>query len=206
MKFDLSIIITHFNPFNFNKKNPLVKTLQKIGEQKSNYNIEIIIADDGSYYTREILTQNSENYKLKNDERSIYLSKNKELNFLFKQIGFESKLVSQWVYLPKLKQCMSKARVLNHAVKISNSENLFFLDDDNYFISNNSPAVISIHGKNDQVVPYDQALELHSALDEKKINNFLLTVDYDSHGYLEYKTQNKVESIIFEFLLKLMKY
>tara|TARA_Y100000590_G_C15509600_1_gene934870 strand:+ start:152 stop:937 length:786 start_codon:yes stop_codon:yes gene_type:complete len=75
-----------------------------------------------------------------------------------------------------------------------------------YFISNNSPAVISIHGKNDQVVPYDQALELHSALDEKKINNFLLTVDYDSHGYLEYKIQNKVESIIFEFLLKLMKY
>ena len=33
---------------------------------------------------------------------------------------------------------MSKARVLNYAYKISQNENLLFLDDDNYFISQNS--------------------------------------------------------------------
>jgi len=138
VKVDLSIIITHFNPSNSNKENPLIKTLQIIDEQKSNCNVEIIIADDGSCYSKEIMNQNLEKYKLKNDERSIYFSKNKKLKLLFKKIGFESKLISHWVYLPKMRQCMSKARVLNHAVKVSTSENLLFIDDDNYFISNNS--------------------------------------------------------------------
>ena len=33
---------------------------------------------------------------------------------------------------------MSKSRVLNYAVKKSSFDNLLFLDDDNYFISDNS--------------------------------------------------------------------
>jgi hypothetical protein len=46
--------------------------------------------------------------------------------------------ISHWLYLPKDKKCMSKARLWNVASSIAKSENLFFLDDDNFFISDNS--------------------------------------------------------------------
>ena len=50
----------------------------------------------------------------------------------------DKNLISKWIYIPKTKLCMSKARLLNYATKLSKSENLLFLDDDNYFISENS--------------------------------------------------------------------
>ena len=103
MKFDLSIIITHFNPSNSNKENPLEKTLQIIDNQKSNYKIEIIIADDGSYYTKGIINQYSEKYKIDHDERSIYFAKSEKLGLLFDVINLKSNLITQWVYLPKTK-------------------------------------------------------------------------------------------------------
>lgn len=73
------------------------------------------------------------------------------------------------------------------------------------FISNKSPSIISIHGESDRVVPYSQAISLHKKLDQNKVNNTLLTIDYNSHGYLEDKIQNKIDSLVFNFLLKEIK-
>ena len=47
MNYDLSIIISHYLPENLNTINPIIKTLDKINEQKKQFKIEIIIADDG---------------------------------------------------------------------------------------------------------------------------------------------------------------
>tara|TARA_B100001996_G_scaffold340650_1_gene294278 strand:+ start:369 stop:680 length:312 start_codon:yes stop_codon:yes gene_type:complete len=72
-------------------------------------------------------------------------------------------------------------------------------------ISNKSPSIISIHGENDRVFPYSQATSLHKKLDQNKVTNTLLTIDCDSHGYLEDKIQNKIDSLVFNFLLKEIK-
>ena len=49
MQYDLSIIIAHFRPKDL-ENNPLIKTINEINNQKNQYEIEIIIADDGSLY------------------------------------------------------------------------------------------------------------------------------------------------------------
>ena len=67
----------------------------------------------------------------------IFLNNNK-LNLWLKNKNINPSLISNWVYIPKYINCMSKARVVNQAVKLSTSDYLCFLDDDNYLISDNS--------------------------------------------------------------------
>ena len=138
MKYDISIIISHYISSDSKLKNPLKKTLQTINDQIKNFNVEIIIADDGSDYSNCIVENHSEKINIQSDDRDIYFLKDKELiNFLFENnLNFSA--IKKWVYLPKLKQCMSKARVMNYATKLSKANNILFLDDDNYLISKNS--------------------------------------------------------------------
>ena len=79
-KIDLSIIIAHYLPIDNQKLNPLIKTLESINSQKNNYNIEIIIADDGSDYTNDIINNFSKKKSIKDDKRDIYISNNKKIN------------------------------------------------------------------------------------------------------------------------------
>ena len=125
-------------PIDSEKINPLIKTLESINNQKNNYNIEIIIADDGSDYTKDITHNFNKKNSLKNDEKDVYIINTQKLNLWLKNKNINSSLISNWVYIPKYIKCMSKARVVNQAVKLSNSNYLCFLDDDNYFISDNS--------------------------------------------------------------------
>ena len=134
---ELSIIIAHYKP-NSSIENPLNKTLSIIKEQKSNFKIEIIIADDGSDYTSNIANNYSKKDKIKNDLRSIYFLENEKLKKMLKKNNILSDNIQRWVYLPKEEKCMSKARVSNFAANSANSNNLVFIDDDNYFISKNS--------------------------------------------------------------------
>ena len=69
MKNDISIIIAHYNPIN-GLNNPLIKTLNTIENQKANYNIEVIIADDGSSYSNSILNNYSTKINIENHESS----------------------------------------------------------------------------------------------------------------------------------------
>ena len=53
---DLSIIIAHYDPGNHPKCIDFFQqTLDSIIEQKKSYNIEIIIADDGSFSNQKLL-------------------------------------------------------------------------------------------------------------------------------------------------------
>ena len=139
-KFKLSIIIAHFC---LDKKslhfNSFIETLKTINKQFNNHKIEIIICDDGSIYSKNIMDDFSDCITIQNDKRKIYLLKNKPLKkWLDNNIEIDTSLITKWLYIPKIIPCMSKARLLNYATKLSESEYLFFLDDDNFFISNNS--------------------------------------------------------------------
>jgi len=136
--YDLSIIIAHYLPNKLKYSNPLIKTLNLIAEQKENFNIEVIIADDGSNYTKHIQSNYDKIIENNKSDRKIYYIESDKINDLITNLKLKNNLINKWVYLPKDKQCMSKARVINASVKLSNSSNLLFLDDDNYFISSNT--------------------------------------------------------------------
>ena len=70
MNYDLSIIIAHFKPLNL-IENPLIKTIDEINNQKDQYNIEIIIADDGSLYNFSFDDENV-NTEIINDKK-VYI-------------------------------------------------------------------------------------------------------------------------------------
>ena len=134
---DLSIIIAHYDPGDSLKCiESFHKTLSKIESQKGNYKIEVIIADDGSKSHEDI--QHLVPPLLDHDERYFYNLKGTLLENWKKKMGFNYPSISNWLYLPKNNPMMSKARIGNAAITTSLSTNLFFLDDDNYFISDNT--------------------------------------------------------------------
>ena len=149
----LSIIIAHYLPEQFSDKNPLIKTIENIKKQSQKNEIEIIIADDGSSYTGKILDIHSKKIEILNDERDVYYLEGEKLEKFKNSIMVKNDLIKKWVYLPKIKQCMSKARITNYAATLSKSDNLFFLDDDNYFLSDNSiNEIINLFEKYDFIV------------------------------------------------------
>lgn len=50
------------------------------------------------------------------------------------------------------------------------------------YVRSDLPAILSIHGDKDDVVPYSQSVRLHEALDKAKVPNQLLTIKDGGHG------------------------
>ena len=100
MKYDLSIIIAHFKPTGSVSINPLIKTLDIIEQQKDNYNIQIIIADDGSNYTKSI-TECYSNKILVNENKHLYSIEKLQLDNWLLDKKITNKLITHWVYFPK---------------------------------------------------------------------------------------------------------
>ena len=134
---DLSIIIAHYDPGNHSSCiKSFHKTLNQIESQKGNKKIEVIIADDGSATHQDIQSLGS--IITDTDKRIIYQLKGNALTDWKRENDFNYSSISHWLYLPKIKPMMSKARIGNIAIEKTSSNNLFFLDDDNYFISENT--------------------------------------------------------------------
>ena len=86
MKNKISIIISHYYPDTKDFKNPLLETLKSINkENQDSKNFEVIIADDGSHYSKSIIDNYSKKIKIKNDSRSIYLAEDESLNHFLKK-------------------------------------------------------------------------------------------------------------------------
>jgi len=172
---DLSIIIAHFDPGN-NKiaSEAFLKTLSKIESQIKTNKVEVIIADDGSYnnHAIEIIGEPISD----SDGRTAYKLSGKNLEAWKKKEGLDFSSISTWIYLPKIKPMMSKARVGNFAIKESKASKLFFLDDDNYFILENS---------------IDQILQL--------MKNYSLIFGQikDSNGRIRAYSSNRVQGTTF---------
>jgi acetyl esterase/lipase len=64
-------------------------------------------------------------------------------------------------------------------------------------ISDNVPPIITIHGTADNVVPYEQAINLHDALDTR---NRLVTLEGGTHGGFSDAQYQEAMTAIFEFL------
>ena len=134
---DLSIIIAHYDPGNHpNCLDSFHKTLTNIEAQKGNHSIEIIIADDGSASNEDVI-QNSTR-QINESGKIIYNLTGEKLEQWKVEKGYNYTEIRHWLYLPKTEQVMSKARIGNAATSLASSDNLLFLDDDNYFISENS--------------------------------------------------------------------
>lgn len=134
---NLSIIIAHYDPGNSSEYfTAFRRTLESIHEQKNDFNIEIIIADDGSSHSSE-LPNFTKNYIISDDRIIYHLQENKLSNWLA-NTNFSYPEISNWLYFPKDNPCMAKARLGNIALSLAKNENIFLLDDDNQLITPNT--------------------------------------------------------------------
>ena len=66
------------------------------------------------------------------------------------------------------------------------------------------PPILTIHGDQDQLVPYDEAVRLHVALTKAGVTNQLLTIPGGRHGNFTPDERTKIFATIREFLAKNM--
>jgi dipeptidyl aminopeptidase/acylaminoacyl peptidase len=64
------------------------------------------------------------------------------------------------------------------------------------------PPIITIHGENDDVAPYNHAVRLHAALDKAGVPNRLVTIKGRKHGGFNREEMMQAYTAIREFLRK----
>lgn len=62
------------------------------------------------------------------------------------------------------------------------------------------PPILTIHGDNDQIVPYSHAVELHKRLDKAGVENQLLTIPGAGHGGFSKQETGLIDTTIRAFL------
>lgn len=70
------------------------------------------------------------------------------------------------------------------------------------YIRRGLPPVLTIHGDADKIVPYQHAVRLHKALEEKGVENELLTIPGGGHGGFSNDETQKIFTTIDAFLRK----
>lgn len=73
------------------------------------------------------------------------------------------------------------------------------------YVNKNNPPIITIHGDKDQLVPYEESVRLHKALDAAGVTNELITMPGAGHGGFTYEQNQKAWAAIREFLKKNVK-
>lgn len=68
------------------------------------------------------------------------------------------------------------------------------------YVHAGTPPILSIHGDNDPIVPYDQGVRLHQALDEAGVENRLVTIAGGGHGGFSNAEMQRAYAAIREFL------
>jgi len=74
-----------------------------------------------------------------------------------------------------------------------------------HYVDKNTPPIITIHGDKDALVPYEQSVRLHKALDAAGVPNQLYTVPGANHGGFSYEQNQGAWAAIREFLKKNVK-
>ena len=70
------------------------------------------------------------------------------------------------------------------------------------YVNRNNPPIITIHGDKDTLVPYQQSVRLHKALDAAGVPNQLVTMLGAGHGGFTYEENQRAWAAIREFLGK----
>jgi acetyl esterase/lipase len=68
------------------------------------------------------------------------------------------------------------------------------------YIRQDLPPILTIHGDSDPIVPYDQGVSLHAALEEAGVSNQLVTVPGGGHGGFNNREMQRIYGIIQQFL------
>jgi pimeloyl-ACP methyl ester carboxylesterase len=68
------------------------------------------------------------------------------------------------------------------------------------YVSASTPPVITIHGDQDKVVPYSEAVRLHEALTKAGVKNRLVTITGGKHGGFSWQQLSTSFAAIREFL------
>ncbi len=69
-----------------------------------------------------------------------------------------------------------------------------------HYVRPNLPPILTIHGDQDSVVPYDHAVQLHQALDQVSVPNQLLTIPGGGHGKFHREAEEQIYATIRSFL------
>lgn len=70
------------------------------------------------------------------------------------------------------------------------------------YVRKGAPAVLTLHGEADPVVPYTQAARLHEALDRAGVPNRLVPIRGGGHGDFDGNEVLRASRVVREFLLK----
>lgn len=70
------------------------------------------------------------------------------------------------------------------------------------YVREGIPPILTIHGDNDNLVPYSHAIRLHKALDKANVQNQLITIPGGSHGGFTRDQMMMIYGAIREFLKK----
>jgi len=71
-----------------------------------------------------------------------------------------------------------------------------------HYVTGDVPPIITIHGDKDALVPYEQAVRLHKALDAAKVPNQLYTVPGANHGGFTFEQNQKAWAAVRQFLFE----
>ena len=74
-----------------------------------------------------------------------------------------------------------------------------------HYVTADVPPIITIHGDKDALVPYEQSVRLHKALDAAKVPNQLYTVPGANHGGFTYEQNQKAWAEVRQFLSEHVK-
>ena len=70
------------------------------------------------------------------------------------------------------------------------------------YVNRNNPPIITIHGDKDALVPYQQSVRLHKALEAAEVPNQLVTITGAGHGGFTYEQNQQAWAAIRAFLKK----
>jgi acetyl esterase/lipase len=70
------------------------------------------------------------------------------------------------------------------------------------YVTKGAPAVLTLHGEADPVVPYSQATRLHQALDRAGVPNRLVPIQGGGHGDFDGNEVLRASRVVREFLFK----
>jgi len=71
------------------------------------------------------------------------------------------------------------------------------------YVRKQNPPIITVHGDQDDVVPYSHAVQLHEALNKAGVVNQLYTIKGGGHGQFKDEDNRKAYDAVWQFLQKL---
>jgi acetyl esterase/lipase len=111
--------------------------------------------------------------------------------------------------IEKLEKYLSNNKLFNFALSWVGDKDKVHSISTRYspvnYVTANSPPILTIHGKKDTVVPFEQAEILHKKLNELNIKNELVIFPNGNHGGFSEQEWDYAYAKIFSFIEEVMK-